>query len=231
MTHASIQTALDTRPKAQAGDLDAVGIHVGHKRQASCVAPVKILYCIVLLEGLQCQPVCNLEPVSRQHSVQTELTQCPPHPHACVLLPYCRCSAGFYSAKGSRRPCQGCAAGRTTLDDPSAQRFVTDCFVKAGSGVAKSALNAADAFDIDVSGLSPEQLVALPVLECPLGYFGEGGTLGAKCKPCVAGSTTDAAGAVAATECNGELCCLSCWLMAYHSVHGLPGGLINLCMP
>jgi hypothetical protein len=150
-----------------------------------------------------------------------------------ALLPDCRCSVGFYSAKGSRKPCQQCSHGRTTSDAPSAQRVVTDCFVKSGSGVVKSALNAADAFEIDVSGLNADQLVALPVLECPLGYFGEGGTLGTKCKPCADGSTTDAAGAVSAAECGGECCCCLVGQCNTASVDNLlPATVVlrNVCM-
>jgi hypothetical protein len=69
--------------------------------------------------------------------------------------------------------------------------------------------------------LGADQLVALPALECPVGYFGEGGTLGAKCKPCAAGSTTDAAGAESATECDGECCGCRCGQCISASVYNL----------
>jgi len=118
-----------------------------------------------------------------------------------------RCSPGFYSAKGSRKPCQQCPPGRTTLDSASAQAVITDCFVKPGFGVVDSNRNQTDAFDINTSALNATQLASLPVLECPMGYFGQGNTTGAKCVLCTAGSTTEGSGSTTATDCSCKCCC------------------------
>lgn len=45
-----------------------------------------------------------------------------------------RCAPAFYAAKGSRKPCKRCPAGRTTADDPNLQRNVWDCVVIPGAG-------------------------------------------------------------------------------------------------
>ncbi len=49
-----------------------------------------------------------------------------------------------------------------------------------------------------------DQLINLPVLECPIGYYGEGGALGSKCQQCPAGSSTREPGASNVTACDGE---------------------------
>ena len=114
-----------------------------------------------------------------------------------------RCAPGFYSAKGSRKPCQQCPTGRTTHDVTTQQRFVTDCFVKGGFGVVNSTSNSTDAFNPNTD-LPLDQLVNLPVLECPIGYYGVGGEAGSKCQQCPAGSSTKAPGAANVTSCDGE---------------------------
>lgn len=114
-----------------------------------------------------------------------------------------RCAPGFYSLKASRKPCQQCPSGRTTADDTAAQRLITDCFVKPGFGVASSHTNSTDAFNIDTTGLDNATIIALPVLECPVGYFSGGHAVDTKCTQCPAGSTTQAVGSTSVTDCNG----------------------------
>jgi len=115
-----------------------------------------------------------------------------------------RCAPGFYSRKASRKPCQQCPVGRTTLDLASAQRLPTDCFVKPGSGVVNSTSNSTDAFNPDTTGLDNTTLAQLAVLECPSGYFGVGNSTGAKCTQCRCGSTTQGPGSSSSGDCNGE---------------------------
>ena len=112
-----------------------------------------------------------------------------------------RCAPGFYSAKGSRKPCQQCPVGRTTADDPKQQRLITECIVKPGFGVVNSTSNGTDAFNPDTSGNT-----TLPVLECPVGYFGLGGAADSKCELCPAGSSTQESGSSNTTSCSGECC-------------------------
>jgi len=119
-----------------------------------------------------------------------------------------RCAPGFYSAKGSRKPCQQCPVGRTTADSPAQQRFVTECFVKPGFGVVNSTSNGTDAFNPDTN-LTPEELANLPVLECPVGYYGAGNGAGSKCEQCPSGSSTVEAASTSAASCSGEW---SAWL-------------------
>ena len=131
-----------------------------------------------------------------------------------------RCAPGFYSAKGSRKPCQQCPVGRTTEDNPGKQRFVTECLVRPGFGVVNSTNNT-DAFNPNTE-LPLDQLVNLPVLECPIGWFGVGGDAGSKCQQCPAGSSTRESGAANSTACDGEwhrlggglwrhwVCCCQC---------------------
>lgn len=115
-----------------------------------------------------------------------------------------RCAPGFYSNKGSRKPCQQCPSGRTTTDVATEQRFISQCFVKAGSGVVNSTANSTDAFNPDLTGLDNTTLSGLPVLECPVGYYGAGGAAGSKCVACPAGASTEAAGSTSASNCTGE---------------------------
>lgn len=71
-----------------------------------------------------------------------------------------RCAKGFYALKGSRKPCQQCPAGRTTVDDVSRQRLRSDCIVDAGFGVVNSTANSTDPFNVDATDASD-----LPVIE------------------------------------------------------------------
>ena len=138
-----------------------------------------------------------------------------------------RCAPVFYSAKGSRKPCQQCPAGRTTKANAKQQRFITECIVKPGSGVVNST-NSTDAFNPNTE-LPLDQLVNLPVLECPIGYYGEGGAAGSKCQQCPAGSSTREPGAANATACDGEwqpaglvkalMCLLYGGVHRWHSLH------------
>lgn len=95
--------------------------------------------------------------------------------------------------------------------------MITDCFVKAGFGVASSA-NSTDGFSLDTTGMDNATLAALPVLECPVGYFGAGGSAGAKCVACPAGTSTEAAGSTSAADCKGEFAHLLVAQCAYCSL-------------
>jgi len=122
-----------------------------------------------------------------------------------------RCAPGFYSAKGSRRPCLMCPAGRSTMDVAAMQRTMSDCRAMLGFGIVGGGnastggfVPCGDAFDPDVSGLGSAELAAFAVLECPLGYYNGEFSVGAKCLPCPEGSTTQAPGSTNITACNGE---------------------------
>lgn len=122
-----------------------------------------------------------------------------------------RCAPGFYSAKGSRRPCLQCPAGRSTLDLPSMQRAISDCRVRPGYGIVGTgnslsggSMPCVDAFNPDVAGLDGLQLAAFAVLECPVGYFSGDFSVGAKCVACPVGSTTQSSGSTNMTDCNGK---------------------------
>jgi hypothetical protein len=80
-----------------------------------------------------------------------------------------RCAPGFYAAKGSRRPCTQCPAGRSTNDTAALQRTITDCWVLPGFGVVNSTRNSSNPFTITISGLSATQQANMPVAECPVG--------------------------------------------------------------
>lgn len=95
-------------------------------------------------------------------------------------------------------------AGRTTADNALQQRLITDCLVRPGSGVANVAMNGTDAFNINVTALNSTQRANLPVLECPIGYYGPGNSTSGKCVPCPAGSSTAEPGSTAAAACSGE---------------------------
>jgi hypothetical protein len=114
-----------------------------------------------------------------------------------------RCAPGFYSAKGSRRPCQQCPSGRTTTDVASQQRVVGNCLVRPGCGIVDSSRNGTDAFNPNVTGLDNTTLAAVPVLECPAGFFSAGGALDTKCTPCPAGSSTAETGSTSVAQCSG----------------------------
>jgi hypothetical protein len=115
-----------------------------------------------------------------------------------------RCAPGFFAIKGSRKPCKQCSAGRTTTNSTAQQRLVTDCFVKPGFGVVNSTLNSTDAFNFNATKLAAAQQALLPVLECPLGYYGLGNNVAGKCTPCPTGSTTQAPGSTNVSDCNGK---------------------------
>ena len=112
-----------------------------------------------------------------------------------------RCAPGFYALKGSRKPCQQCPVGRTTLDDVMAQRLISDCIVAPGFGVVNSTSNSTDAFNPNTTDSGNN---TLPVLECPVGYYGPGGASDSKCIACPAGTTTTAPGSSNATQCSGK---------------------------
>lgn len=118
-----------------------------------------------------------------------------------------RCAPGFYSLKGSRKPCQKCPLGRTTADDQLLQRVFTDCYVKPGFGLVSSAGNTTDGtgFVGDTSALSDEAAAVAPVLECPIGYWGGGLSIRATCVPCPFGSTTEETGSTSVEQCSSEL--------------------------
>lgn len=71
-----------------------------------------------------------------------------------------RCAKGFYALKGSRKPCQQCPAGRTTVDNVQYQRLRSDCIVDAGFGVVNSTANSTDPFNVNATNASD-----LPVIE------------------------------------------------------------------
>jgi hypothetical protein len=74
--------------------------------------------------------------------------------------------------------------------------------VASGFGVVSTGVT--DPFNPTLTGLSDEEIAALPVLECPVGYYGPGGAVGAKCIPCGAGATTKLPGATSVDQCDGE---------------------------
>jgi hypothetical protein len=119
-----------------------------------------------------------------------------------------RCAPGFYSAKGSKKPCQQCPAGRTTADLQSKQKFITQCYVKDGFGVVNSTANSTDAFNPDTSALNDTQKAALAVLECPIGYYSSqpagNAEVALKCQACPAGSSTKESGRTDLSQCDGE---------------------------
>jgi hypothetical protein len=146
-----------------------------------------------------------------------------------------RCAPGFYSAKGSRRPCQQCPVGRTTDDVASKQRLPTDCYVKPGFGVVNSTSNSTDAFNPDTN-LPADALSNLPVLECPIGYFSAGGAAASKCQKCPAGSSTLESGSTNATACSGEWgrWCGSAWFDGFGWLGTLlaqVGAICTACRP
>ena len=117
-----------------------------------------------------------------------------------------RCAPGFYSLKGSRKPCQKCPVGRTTADNTTQQRLFTDCYVKPGFGVVSSTSNTTDGsgFLSDTGGIPDDAAAVLSVLECPIGYYGTGLSLRATCTPCPLGSTTEEPGSVSADQCSSK---------------------------
>lgn len=121
-----------------------------------------------------------------------------------------RCAPGFYSLKGSRKPCQQCPFGRTTADNSALQRLVTDCYVKPGFGLVSSTGNTTDGtgFITDGSQLTSDAAVLLSVLECPIGFWGAGLTVSATCVKCPLGSTTEEAGRISMSQCSSKCCAL-----------------------
>jgi len=115
-----------------------------------------------------------------------------------------RCAPGFYASKGSRKACKRCPDGRTTEDDPSKQRYIGDCDVAPGYGVAGGSVANGDIFQADLSGLSEQQILDLTVLQCPTGYYGGGDSLTATCIKCPDGSTTKDPGSISVGQCDGK---------------------------
>lgn len=152
-------------------------------------------------------------------------------PPAHIVPPLWHCLINLPLTAGSRRPCTPCPAGRTTADNPLLQRYATDCVVKPGFGIVSSTslangtaagnsssaggseMSCADAYNPDVSGISSSALAALPVLECPVGYYSNGNSAGAKCTACPAGSTTQTSGSTNVTDCNGAGVCGRLWVV------------------
>jgi hypothetical protein len=131
---------------------------------------------------------------------------------ACLPPGASQCAPGFYSTMGSMKPCQQCPTGRTTANDPDLQVSSTDCFVKPGFGVVNSSVAGLAAFAVNTDNMGSDADKAnLMVLECPVGYYGEGGEVGSTCTPCPCGSTTTMTGASNATECNGKHGCCPPW--------------------
>lgn len=113
------------------------------------------------------------------------------------------CAPGFYAKKGSKKPCQKCAEGRTTArNEPGI--LVTDCIVAAGYGVVDSASNSTNPFNPDTTAMTADEKAALSVLECPVGFYGAGGAMDSKCIPCGTGATTKVPGAYLPTHYDGE---------------------------
>lgn len=135
---------------------------------------------------------------------------CPLAALTCMSLLYpagaSQCSPGFWATKGSLKPCQECPEGRTTLNEPAFQSAPIDCIVKPGHGVVNSSATGLAMFAIDTSNIALQVQATLPVLECPIGYYGVGGETGSTCTPCPCGSTTTVAGAKNETECSGKYC-------------------------
>lgn len=117
-----------------------------------------------------------------------------------------RCAPGFYALKGSRKPCQKCPYGRTTADNPAHQRLFTDCYIRPGYGLVSSTDNSTDGsgFIADSSTLSNDTAAVMPVLECPIGYWGAGMSIGSTCIKCAEGSTTEESARTAAEECSSK---------------------------
>lgn len=124
--------------------------------------------------------------------------------HACALAGASLCPPGFWSAKGSMKPCQQCPPGRTTVDDPGQQANITDCLVKRGFGVVNSSATGLAAFAVNTTGMTLQAQAGLVVLECPVGYYGDGGEVGSTCTQCPCGSTTTVTGAIDAANCTGK---------------------------
>jgi hypothetical protein len=102
------------------------------------------------------------------------------------------------------KPCQQCPPGRTTVDDSSQQAKLTDCLVKRGFGVVNSSAAGLAAFALNTAGMSDLAQVSLVVLECPVGYYGDGAEIGSTCTQCPCGSTTTFTGATDAANCTGK---------------------------
>jgi hypothetical protein len=117
-----------------------------------------------------------------------------------------RCAPGFYSLKGSRKPCQKCPYGRITADDVSKQRLYTDCYVRPGFGLVTSTGNTTDGtgYLTNSGSLTDAAAAVMPVGECPIGYWGAGLSIRAVCTQCPTGSTTDEIARTAVDQCSSE---------------------------
>jgi hypothetical protein len=98
--------------------------------------------------------------------------------------------------------CVQCPAGRTTDDDPAKQKSINDCYVVPGYGVFVG--SATDPWNPTTSGMDDPTKVALPVLPCPAGYWGDGMELDSKCETCAAGKTTAGEGSTSAAACDSK---------------------------
>lgn len=117
-----------------------------------------------------------------------------------------QCSVGYYAANGSMAACQACPFGRTTTNVSTAQQTATDCFVAAGYGIYSTQLASpptTDAWSFAIPGGSSNATIAsLAVAQCPVGFFGAGGSLSSRCTRCPTGSTTADVGSTSAAQCN-----------------------------
>jgi hypothetical protein len=180
-------------------------------------APIlSCLRCGVPFMGLAHQHQCESREQCAQVIIRPDTGTCPDYGCCCMSRSNShshslhtpagasQCAPGFYSAKGSLEPCQQCPAGRTTVDNPQLQAFITDCIVKPGFGVINSSAAGLAAFAVNTSNLTAQMQASLLVLECPVGYYGLGGEAGSTCTQCPCGSTTTVTGAASEDACSGK---------------------------
>jgi hypothetical protein len=156
--------------------------------------------------------------------------------HLAAFAGASRCQPGFYSLKGSRKPCQQCPYGRTTADDTSQQRLPTDCYVRPGFGLVSSTGNTTDGtgYITDPSALADDAAVVIPVLDCPVGYWSAGLSIKAVCTKCSTGSTTKESAQTAAAQCSGACGRVPAWLVdtvcggvfTHASLYTVPGSFM-----
>ncbi|KAF6257767.1 hypothetical protein COO60DRAFT_1460997 [Scenedesmus sp. NREL 46B-D3] len=83
---------------------------------------------------------------------------------------------------------------------PCKQIAITDCYVSTGYGIFVG--NDTNAWAPATSGMSPTEKAELPVLPCPVGYYGTGGQLDSKCDTCGPGTSTAGEGSISSSACN-----------------------------
>jgi hypothetical protein len=122
-----------------------------------------------------------------------------------------QCAAGFWAAAASLKPCIKCPAGRTTtVSSPGTEQDdASKCFVAPGSGlydpndlVSPWQMDAAQLANVAVTDAN-----IIP-MECPRGYWGQGGSptaINSLCQQCPTGSTTPSTGSTAASSCSCKL--------------------------